>query len=264
MSAPVDDRAAGWATPHRRTSLRRIDELLRNPRDTLTEIATGQELAQLARAMILTIAVGGALFGAAMGAFRGGMQIVYAAVKLPLCMLLTVSVCAPALSSLNAALGRSADVRRDLALVLSALARASLVLGALAPVVLLAVRGAAGYHVITLLSVGCCALAGAVGLVQFWRGLSAIAVVQGSAAAEPRRWLVGMALLVVFSSVGTQMAWTLRPFLLRPRTPDIPLVRGVEDSFLEAVVTASQSARGIYHRDAAPLPERATATESAP
>jgi hypothetical protein len=173
------------------------------------------------------------------------------------------------LTSLNAALGREAHLRKDLALVLCALARASLVLAAEAPVVLLAVRLGAGYHSLTLLVVGCCALAGLVGLALFLRGLAGSEAEQAAGvghradgeahqpAAPPRQgvWTVAVALLVVFALVGTQMTWTLRPFLLRPRTPDIPLVRSVEGSFLEAVIVASRSARGIYDRDAAPLPE---------
>ncbi len=63
-----------------------------------------------------------------------------------------------------------------------------------------------------------------------------------------------MGLLTVFGLVGTQMAWTLRPFLLRPRTPDIMFVRSIEGSFIEAVTVSARSARGIYARDAAPLP----------
>ncbi len=49
-------------------------------------------------------------------------------------------------------------------------------------------------------------------------------------------------------------AWTLRPYLVRPRTPAAPFLRSVESSFLGAVATSFDSARGIYHRESAPLP----------
>lgn len=223
-----------------------IDELLRDPSSVLQRITDGRDLTTLAKATILTIAFGAGVFGAAMGTFRGGFQILYAGVKLPIVLLLTMAICAPALTAINRAVGRNGCLRRDLALVLSALARASLVLAAQAPLVLLAVRGDASYHLVVLLVVICCAVAGATGLSLFLRGLRA---------RQPEgRWVVVPALFLVFSLVGTQMSWTLRPFLLRPRTPEIVFVRAVEGSFFEAVAVSLQSARGVYSRDYAPLP----------
>jgi len=119
------------------------------------------------------------------------------------------------------------------------------VLSALAPVVLLAVTLGADYHLLVLLTVGCCAVAGVVGLALLVRGLSDERRARGSAC---------LALLAVFVLVGAQMSWTLRPYLVRPRTPAAPFLRAVESSFLEAVSTSLDSARGIYRRPAAPVP----------
>lgn len=226
--------------------LRTIDQLLRDAPATVERIRQERELASLARALLLTIAVGGALFGASMGAFRGGVQILYAAVKLPLAMLLATAVCAPALTTLNATLGRPASLRRDVALVLGGLGRASLVLAALAPVVQLAVRVNTSYHSLTLLVTLCCLIAGIVGLGMVLEGVRS-----GS---DRSVRTVALGLLTIFGLVGTQMAWTLRPFMLRPRTPDIVFVRSIEGSFIEAVTVSVRSARGIYARPAAPLP----------
>src|SRR5437868_11946416 len=118
--------------------LETVDELLRDRKATLVRIHEGDDLAAFARAMIATIAAGAGAFGGAMGAWRGGPQILLAGVKLPLVILLTAALCAPATSALNAAMDRRADLRRDLALVLASLALGALVLAALAPVILLA------------------------------------------------------------------------------------------------------------------------------
>jgi hypothetical protein len=227
-------------------TLAAIDQLLRDVPGFLERIREGRNLAELARAMILTVAVGAAVFGAAMGAHRGGLQVLYAAIKLPAVMLLTTAVCAPALTAFNAAFRRETSLRRDLSLVLSSLALTCLVLAAQAPIVFLAVELGAAYHTVILLVVGCCCLAGIVGVTLFQRGLG----MDPSAG----RWTVGIALLMVFAVVGTQMSWTLRPFLVRPRTPEAPFIRTLEGSFLEAVLTSSRSARGIYWRESAPLP----------
>jgi len=63
-------------------------------------------------------------------------------------------------------------------------------------------------------------------------------------------------LCVVFSLVGGQLSWALRPYLVRPRTPDVPFVREVEGSLFDSVTGAMQSARGIYQRAEAPLGDR--------
>lgn len=228
--------------------LRSVDQLLRDPPGALQRIRDARDLASLARAMIVTVALGAGIFGAAMGAYRGGLQVLYAGVKLPLVVLLTTAVCAPALTALNASLGRQACLRRDLSLVLSALARTSLVMAAQAPIVLLAVRVGISYHSMILLVVACSVLAGGVGLALFLRGLHL--------SQSRSMTAVALALLTIFGVVGTQMSWTLRPFVVRPRTPETPFVRAVEGSFFDAVVTSSMSARGLYTREAAPLPEQ--------
>jgi uncharacterized integral membrane protein len=232
-------------TPRPPRSLVAVDLLLRYSGAILARIRDGDDLAGLARTMILTIFACGAVFGACLGAYRGGLQVLFGAVKLPLVVLLTAAICAPALSAINAGLCRTASLRRDLALVLVALARGSLVLAAMAPVILLGVTLHASYHVLVLLTVGCCAVGGLVGLTLLVRGL-----------ADERRGAAAacLALLAVFVMVGAQMSWTLRPYLVRPRTPAAPFVRGVESSFLEAVATSLDSARGFYRREAAPLP----------
>ncbi len=226
--------------------LHAVDRLLRDPQGVLRDARDPSEAANLARAALLTIAVGAACFGAAMGTARGGLQIAYAALKLPAAILLTTAVCSPALSALNAALGRPTSLRADLSLVLASLARLSLVLAMAAPVVLLSVWLDFQYHSLILLVVACCTVAGAVGLSLFLRALPGGDV--------RHKLTVAASLLCVFGLVGTQMSWTLRPFLQRPRDTQVRFVRGVEGSFLAAVITSSRSARGIYSRSSAPLP----------
>jgi hypothetical protein len=239
--------SSAWPAPPTEHGLfERVDELLRDAPGLLERLRAGTDLGSLAKAMILTIAVGAGAFGAAMGSFRGGRQILYAAAKLPAVMLLTLAVCAPALSALNRALDRPSDARRDLGLLLAALARASLVLAAVAPLVLLAVRLEIAYHSVVLLVVACCGAAGLVGIALFLRGLYHAAP-QGIVPAA-------LVLLGVVSLVGTQLSWTLRPYLLRPRTPEVVLIRSLEGSFVDAVARSLRSARGRYDRDFAPLP----------
>jgi hypothetical protein len=222
-------------------------ELLLRDRDTLiADLAAGRRLATTARAMLITIAIGAALFGAAIGIYRGGIQIVYAAVKLPLVLIFTAAIAAPALTAFNLALDRPSALRRDLALALCSLALGALVLAAEAPLILVARALDAGYHETILLVVGCCAVAGLASLTFLARGLWA--------QARSGAYTAALLLCGVMIVVGAQAAWTMRPYLVRPRTVDVPFVRDVEGSLLEAVITTVDSAQGTFRRDEAPLP----------
>jgi hypothetical protein len=238
-------------------SLGIVDVLLRDRGGLLARIDRGDDLAALVRALIATIAVCMALVGAAIGGYRGGAQIAYAAIKMPLVMLLTAALSAPTLTALNLALGRPASPGRDVARVLAALAFGSLLLLALAPLLLLAPSIDLPYHQTILLLVGCFAVGGVASVGYLSRGVRA---------ASPRcAGLTVLSLLVVFTMVGSQMAWTLRPYLVRPRTHDIPFVRAIEGGLLESVAATFWSAQDVYdvvHRDRATAPGDAEAAET--
>lgn len=218
-----------------------IDTLLRDRAATLARIERGEALADLVRTMLVTIAVSCAIFGAAVGMYRGGVQILYAAIKFPLVMLLAAAITAPCLTAFNAALDRPHALRRDVALVLLALGFGSLLLVAQAPILLLAALLDCAYHKFILLTFGCAALAGLGSLLVLGRG------VRGQSGRHARS--TALAVVAVLAVVGAQMAWTLRPYVVRPRTTEIPFVRQIEGSLLEAVMGSSRSARGIYVED---------------
>jgi len=223
-----------------------IDLLLRDRAGMLTRIRTGN-VTQILRTMIATIAVAMAIVGAALGSYRGDEQIAYAAIKLPLVLLGTAALSAPALTALGAALGRRSRLATDLALVMSALAFGALLLCACTPLILLGRAIDLPYHRMIVATVVMFAIAGFASLRMIGHALS---LEQGPGW---RSALVG--LCTVFILVGGQLAWSLRPYLVRPRSPDVPFVREVEGSLYDAITGALRSARGIYLRDSAPLRE---------
>jgi hypothetical protein len=229
--APAPESAAG--------SRRVVDGLLTEPQ-AMVEWAQGADAAEqssLVRTLLLTILGGTAAFGAAVGFYRGGAQILFAGVKLPLVVLLTAAVATPALTALGLALGRPAGLRSDLIRVLAALGRGSLILAAMAPLMLVASCVHLGYHAAVLLLVVCCLFAGAAGLPILGRALWA--------ERRGRVFLIG-AMLVVVSLAGTHTAWLFRPYLVRPRTASVPFVRALDGSFGDSVERSQRSARGIY------------------
>jgi hypothetical protein len=231
-----------------RVSLGTVDLLLRDRPLLLSRIAGG-DVGAILRTMIATIAIAMAIVGAALGSYRGGVQIAYAAIKLPIVLLATAALAAPALTAIGVALGRPARLAADLALVMSALAFGALLLCACTPLIMLARALDVSYHDMILVTVGLFGFA----------GLASLRIVVGALAREraPGTWPAIVGLCIVFVLVGGQLAWALRPYLVRPRAPDVVFVREVEGSLIDAVFENVRSSRGIYRRASAPLPGEA-------
>jgi hypothetical protein len=122
-----------------------------------------------------------------------------------------------------------------LAVMLAAGARASLVLLASAPVLLLLVTFGRSYAVVKLAAVVAYALA----------GRSALPVLLGSMGPEPGRRFCVVAFAGLFLVAGAQSAWVLRPYLGRPDLGPVPVVAtGAEGGLTTAVWEAVTSALG--------------------
>src|SRR6185369_8517295 len=93
-----------------------------------------RDVRAVASTSLAAITLGAAAFGCAIGTFRGGVQVLYAGVKLPLVVLGTLAIAGPAFHAVAAALGRPWPMRSVVALALAAAGRASLLLFAFAPV----------------------------------------------------------------------------------------------------------------------------------
>ena len=225
---------------------RLIDQLLRDRDAMIARIQRGTELRHIMRTMVATIAIAMAIVGAALGSYRGGVQIAFAAIKLPLVLLGTAALSAPALSAIGTALGRRSRVAVDLALVMSALAFGALLLAACTPLVLLGRALDVPYHRMILGVVCMFSIAGLASLRMIVRALAS------EAASGWRTAVVG--LCTVFALVGGQLAWALRPYLVRPREQNVVFVRGLEDSLVESILNVMQSAQGHYRLSATRVP----------
>ncbi len=224
-----------------------IDQLLRDRDTILARITSGKDLAATMKVMVATIAVCMAIVGAALGSYRGGVQIGYAAIKLPLVLLGTAALAAPALTAIGAAAGRPARLAGDLVLVVTALAFGALLLTACTPLLLLCIAMERDYHDMILVTVALFSLAGLASLRMIVIGVRMQVSERGGTSA-----VIG--LCMVFALVGGQLSWALRPYLVRPRTPEVVFVREAEGSLFDAITTTFESARGHFERDEAPVP----------
>lgn len=216
-----------------------LNQLLRSPEVIAKNCKTDRDLKTIALTSIAAITLGGAAFGGVIGSFRGGLQILYGSVKIPLAMMMTLAICAPAFHALAAVLGRPWPMRAVISLVLASAARASLVLLAFAPALWLGVDWGLSYHKAAM------AASMAYGLA----GLAALGVLVRGIGKGQGQWLTTAAFIGMFFAVGGQTAWILRPYLVRPKAESIPFVRAREGGFADALLTGSRSAAGIYDRN---------------
>ncbi|HEU4412274.1 MAG TPA: hypothetical protein VFS43_43935 [Polyangiaceae bacterium] len=229
--------AAPGGSPPGRLGL--LEALVREP-DAFLQTAGREDGVALVRALVASVLVGAGVFGAVVGAFRGGAQVAYCAVKVPLALLATLVVCTPAFVAIARATGTRMGARDVVALTLGACARFSLVLACLAPVVWL-LEDWCGYHRMVLLSFAACAVAGLAAGALLFRGLLRR---PGSGR------IAGLAFVAVFGLVGAQTSWLLRPYVVRPQTRQTPFVRQLEGDLPEAIWMSVRSALGVYDRPA--------------
>ena len=212
------------------------NELLRSPSTIAERCRDQSDLRPLVVASLLATVLGGALFGAVIGAPRGVLQATSAGVKLPLAMLSALVVSAPAFHVLNAGLATPRPFRTVVALTLAATARAALVLLACAPLLWLAMDTVLDYHQAVVFA----------SLCYFAGGVTALGVVVRGFGTGLRGLATAALCVAVLLPVGGQTAWMLRPFFGRPAHQHLPIVRARESSFADAVYTSVWSALGVY------------------
>jgi hypothetical protein len=202
-----------------------FERLLRRPLDIAEEARTGRPDVTVFLAALCAIVLGAGLYGAALASSRGGLQIAYAALKLPIACLLTIILVVPALAATSTTLRRPLSLSGASVLMLAAAGRAALVLLALAPVVWLAFDQGLAYHRgIIVASLG-------YGLA----GLSALGMLRFALGRDLRSLFVIGCFGLVFLPAGGQTAWLFRPYVGRPSQDEVPFMRSREGSFGAAV-----------------------------
>ena len=173
---------------------------------------------------VLGLAVAGpAAFGAAIGTFVGGWQIVYAALKMPLFILGTLALCMALMMALTASRLAPGEVLR---IALRTVFTTSAVLLAIAPPI--AVAGLSlpkprGYPGMVLVLTASVAMAGVVSVVRLRRAVGSTPLL--------------ISWIAIYGFVGAQVAWLLKPWIGASMVADrfIPLDQNLHGNFYEAV-----------------------------
>lgn len=195
-----------------------VETILRNRHHFFEEIRENKQVGEKIQGMLIASLVFLAIYGAVLGSTHSLIQAVISAAKLPLLFLATMFICIPTLYVFSVLCGSTLRLNQTIALVLTAITMIAVLMLSFAPIVLffmLTTSIANGYQFFKLLNVAFFAIAGVVGmrfLIQGIRIVSAVDEKQGHSGRE----MVLNFWIILYAFVGSQMAWTLRPFIGYP------------------------------------------------
>lgn len=153
----------------------------------------------------LVILVCTLIYGAVLGAYVGGYQILINAIKIPLLFFVTLYISLPIFYILNLFAGSKIDLYQTSVLLITGYVIASIIMIAFTPFVLFFILTARDYYFISSLTIGISGLSGFLSIIYIFRNFSLFH--------ETKKWypsfIVGSFAIAL---VGTQLAWTLRPF----------------------------------------------------
>jgi len=192
-----------------------VEIILRDRHRFFEEIRDGIEVRKKTRAMLASSTAFLAVYGAVLGSTHSLPQAISSAVKLPILFLITLAICIPALYIFSAHFGSNQRLRQGIALVLSAITVTSVVLLSFAPITFFFMLTTTGYQFFKLLNVLFFTIAGILGMLFLSHGMQTISASSRKEGTKMRS-LVLYVWIVLYAFVGSQMAWTLRPFIGYP------------------------------------------------
>lgn len=221
-------------------------KILRNSEEFWQQLQDDRDLGGLAVSLLIISYTFFGAYGLMMGLKSGPMQALSSALKLPILFLLTLLICLPTLHLLQLLFGSRRSLMQLLVLALATMAATSSMLLGFAPVTAFFTMTTQNYQFIKLLNVMLIGFSAVIGVKFFLKGMAKTARSDpnpGMARAdvEPashKSILNGWILL--YSFVGTQLAWTLRPFMGDPGLP-FEWVRRIGGNFYIDIVRAVTS-----------------------
>lgn len=219
-----------------------IDQILRNRHHFFDEIRDGYELRPKVRAMFVSSLIFLAIYGAVLGSTHSLAQALSSAAKLPILFLVTLLVCTPTLYFFNVLFGSDQSISQNVALILTAITVTAVLLVSFAPISLFFLLTTSQYQFFKLLNVAIFSLSGLMGILFLAQG---IRVLNGSEAGEKeRRWVLRF-WMFLYAFVGSQLAWTIRPFIGAPGL-EFELFRQLGGNFYANILASLGEILGFF------------------
>lgn len=221
-----------------------VETILRDRHQFFEEIREGIGVQQKTRSMVVSTAAFLAVYGAVLGSTHSLIQALSSAAKLPILFLITLAICVPALYVLSVLFGASQRLTQSIALVLSAITVTAVLLLSFAPITFFFMLTTSGYQFFKLLNVLFFVIAGSLGMVFLSQGVQVVSTSDKQEGVKMRRLLLYV-WIVLYAFVGSQMAWTLRPFIGYPDAK-FELVRELGGNFYSNVLISLGEVLGFF------------------
>ena len=198
-------------------------------RDTFVkEIADGVDLKRKVIDLNVLCAASFAVYSAIIGSQHSALQALSSCLKLPMLFLLTTAICMPTLFIFSSLFGSRRTILQTFALLSIGSTIIGMALVGFAPITLFFIVTTRSYQFFKILNVAFFAVSGLLGVLFFNRIYVQLSE-EGSQSQYSRRMFLRFWLLL-FAFVGTQLAWTLRPFFGAPGLP-FEIVREIGGNF---------------------------------
>jgi hypothetical protein len=226
---------------HILASLSVVEEFIKQSDTFLQNLAQEKNLRTYFVNANLAILVLSAAYGATMGIYSGGLQVLYSAIKVPMLLLMALYLTAPSYHVLYSLLGGKQTISQTVVLLLFGFTITSTVLIALLPVnlffMITTTQSSETHAFIALLNIAIFALGGFFALTYFIKGAENL--FQKPLENWKPAFLLGSIILMF---VGTQLAWVLRPFFNYYEG----FIRPLEGNFYTAVLGLLARSLGIF------------------
>jgi predicted nucleic acid-binding Zn ribbon protein len=147
-----------------------VETVLKNRKQLFANIHDKRNLTQYFIDCQIAIFLFAFIYGASMGFYSGGIQVLYSAVKIPLLLFLTLYICVPTFYVLDSLSGGALSFRQMLAILLAGFTIMSTILLAFLPVSVFFLLTTADYTFIVLLTLAVFALGGIGAIIYFLQG----------------------------------------------------------------------------------------------
>lgn len=226
-----------------------VDRLLRGEFSKSEDLRAGR-IDVPARTLVLAGLALGVIYGLCMGLFpllynrpAGWAQVFATAIKVPLLYLLTLAVTFPSLYVFSALCNSRLRFRETMRLLLMTIGINLAVLASLGPVTVFFTLSTRSYAFMKLLNVLFFGIAGLVSLAFLARATDDVFETQKTAtnserlrsSSDGKVRRIFLVWLLIYSVVGAQMGWILRPFLGAPGL-EFEMFRGTESNFFQDVL----------------------------
>ncbi|MFN8374956.1 MAG: actin-binding WH2 domain-containing protein [Anaerolineae bacterium] len=219
-----------------------IETILRDRADFFAALRDSLLIGRKIRAMLISCVVFLAIYGAVMGASSGPMQAISSFFKLPILFIVTLIICTPSLYFFNLLFGSRQTLWQTIALILTAMTTTAVLLLSFAPVTLFFLLTTSEYQFFKLLNVAFFGISGAMGVLFLRQGMQTLADADNPEGAPTRR-VIFVLWVILYAFVGSQMAWTLSPFIGIPGEPFI-VFKQVGGNFYADVLNSIRSILG--------------------